>query len=402
MSDRNLSKPAAAAVTIRSALAKILAGSLVSLGLLASAGCRQSAAEPPSVQASKHDAGVDVELSPRALAAAGLHTDHPKRIARRTAVTAAGTLEFVPRRVARIGPQISGRVASIGVVPGQNVARGATLAVLDSVDIGRARADYLESRSRLELAAAEVAREERLVDAGASSERALFAARTDERVAELGVKSNAERLRVLGAGTQTVAGSGAALTAPIGGKVLEIRARVGQPVGPTDTLVVVGATSELWLVIDLYERDLGKVHLGDEVTISTVAFPDRTFRGKVDQLGAVVDPVRRVLEGRIVLENPDDLLKPGMTATARILSAPDSTSTVIAVPRGALQSIDGQPFVFVEHGPGKFEMRAVERGSDLEDGVEVLRGLAGSETIAVDGSFILKSEVLREQMGAND
>lgn len=410
MNASKVAKAVAGAVRFRWLPPQIARGAMITQCFLAAACCREKVPEPPPAQANQHDQHhdqhhdqkADVELSPRALTAAELRLGQPKRVARRTAVTAAGTLDFVPKRVARIGPQIAGRVASIAVVPGQIVSRGTTLVVLDSVDVGRARADYLEARSRLELAAAEVAREERLVDAGASSERALFAARTDQRVAEVDLKSNAERLRVLGAGTQIQGGPGAGLVAPIAGKVLEIRARVGQPVGPTDTLVVVGATSELWLVVDLYERDLGKVHLGDDVLISAVAFPDRSFRGKVDQLGAVVDPTRRVLEGRIVLENPDDALKPGMTATARILGAADPNQTTIAVPRGALQNIDGQPFVFVEQGPGKFEMRAVERGGDLEDGVEILRGLQGTETLAVEGTFILKSEVLREQMGAND
>jgi cobalt-zinc-cadmium efflux system membrane fusion protein len=196
----------------------------------------------------------------------------------------------------------------------------------------------------------------------------------------------------------------------VAGSVLEVKARIGQPVGPTDTLVVVGETDQVWLAVEVYERDLGRVRLGDEVHVTSVAFPARIFRGKVDQLGSVVDPERHVLEARIVLPNPDGDLKPGMMATARILGAPaggagagdGGTGNALVVPRQAVQTIDGQPFVFVVRGPGKFELRAVERGGDLEGDVEVLRGLSVDEEVVVDGSFILKSEVLKAQMGAND
>jgi cobalt-zinc-cadmium efflux system membrane fusion protein len=92
-----------------------------------------------------------------------------------------------------------------------------------------------------------------------------------------------------------------------------------------------------------------------------------------------------------------------MTATARILGAAEGDAgTVLAVPRGAIQTIDGQPFVFVQREPGKFEMRGVERGADVDGEVEIARGLSGDETIVTDGTFILKSEALKAQMGAND
>jgi cobalt-zinc-cadmium efflux system membrane fusion protein len=145
------------------------------------------------------------------------------------------------------------------------------------------------------------------------------------------------------------------------------------------------------------------VHAGDDVRATAVAYPDRLFEGTVDQLASVVDPERRVLEARIVLHNPDGALRPGMTATARILGAAEAGAPpVVSVPRVALQNIDGQPFVFLDLGGGKYALRAVERGVDLEQGVEIKQGLSGDETIVTEGSFILKSEVLRSQMGSND
>jgi multidrug efflux pump subunit AcrA (membrane-fusion protein) len=159
----------------------------------AASACKQpTEAEPAS---EKKEPGVDVSLSPRALAGAKLSTGRPQRVPRRSSLTVAGLVDFVPSHVARIGPQISGRVASVPVTPGQTVNRGAVVVTLDSVDIGRARADFLQAKSQVLLAESELARENRLIDAGASSERAQQTARTSLELAYLGSVYGPRRFR---------------------------------------------------------------------------------------------------------------------------------------------------------------------------------------------------------------
>ncbi len=361
--------------------------------------CKEKAPEPAK---DPKEEGVDVKLAPKALAAARLSTAVPRIVPRRASVTAAGKVDFVPSRVARVGPPIAGRVGQIPVVVGQKVGRGAVLVTLDSVDVGRARADFAAAKTRLEQTKAEVERETRMLAGGATSERAVLLAQTDQAQAQNALRATEDRLATLGIGA-AASGQSVSLVAPISGTVLQVNARVGQPVGPTDTLVVVGETEQVWLSVDVYERDVGKVHAGDEVRVTSIAFPGRVFDGKVDQLGAVVDAERHVLDARIVLSNVDGALKPGMTATARILAeALGDGGTALVVPRHALQTFDGQAFVFVQREVGKYEMRPVERGAELDDDVEIVRGVSTGEVVVVDGSFILKSEALKAQMGAND
>ncbi len=382
----------------------------MALAVLLMGGACKGKAEPEAPKKEAKEEGVDVALSEQGLEAAQLTTTKARTQPRRTSVGVVGVVDFTPSRVARIGPTISGRVGSVLVSPGQKVARGTVVATVEGVDVGRARADWMGARSRLDLASSEVAREEKMVAGGASSERSLQAARNEKRLAEAELRAAEGRLGALGIrGSEGPVSSTVPLTSPLAGTVLEVKARIGQPVGPTDTLVLVGETSEVWLKVDLYERDLDRVHLGDQVKVSTVAFPGRTFLGKVDHMDPAVDPERHVLGARIVLPNPDGALRPGMTATARVLGAAVGGDTdggagalMITVPRGAIQTIDGAPFVFVEKAKGKFEMRAVERGQDLEGDVEILHGLKDGEPIVSEGSFILKSEILREQMGSND
>ena len=270
-------------------------------------------------------------------------------------------------------------------------------------------AELLTASAQLQRAEKEVARELSLVDSRATTERELVAAKTTESVARIDVRAAEERLRAYGAGRSASAGGGVSLSTPIAGRVLEMNARLGQSIGPADTLFVVGDVGEVWLVADVHERFFPSVKQGDTVKVSVVALPGRTFDGRVDQIGGMVDPSTKAFRARIVLPNPDGALLPGMSATARIHHATTGAKErVVSVPRAALQSIDGLPFVFVE-GPGtdgkggrKFEMRAVERGGEAEGRVEIFRGVREGETVVGDGSFLLKSEVLREQMGKND
>ncbi len=358
--------------------------------------------KPPEPQKEPKEDGVDVKLAPKALEAAHLSTASPRSIARRASVSAAGKVDFVPSRVARVGPPIAGRVGTIPVVVGQKVGRGTVLVTLESVEVGRARGDYLAAKTRVEQTKAEVERENRLLAGGATSERAVLVAQTEQVQAQAQLRAAEDRLSTLGLGA-SANGQSVSLVAPIAGTVLQVNARMGQPVGPTDTLVVVGETEQVWLGVDVYERDVGKVHVGDEVRVSSIAFPGRVFEGKVDQLGSVIDPDRHVLDARIVLPNQDGALKPGMTASARILGeAAGDGGTALVVSRHAIQTVDGSPFVFVQREPGKYEMRPVERGTELDDDVEILRGLDAKDVVVVDGSFILKSEALKAQMGAND
>ncbi|HSO32208.1 MAG TPA: efflux RND transporter periplasmic adaptor subunit [Labilithrix sp.] len=365
----------------------------------ASYGCKPKAPEP---QKEPKEDGVDVKLAPKALAAAHLTTAQPRSIPRLASVTAAGKVDFVPSRVARIGPPIAGRVGTIPVVVGQKVGRGAVLVTLESVEVGRARADYLAAKTRLEQTKAETERENRLLAGGATSDRAVLVAQTEQAQAQAQLRASEDRLSTLGLGV-SASGQSVSLVSPIAGTVLQVNARMGQPVGPEATLVVVGETEQVWLEIDVYERDVGKVHVGDDVRVTSIAFPGRVFEGKVDQIGSTVDPERHVLEARIVLPNQDGALKPGMTASARVMGAAvGDGGTALVVSRHAIQTVDGQPFVFVQREPGKYEMRPVERGAELDDDIEILRGLKADETVVVDGSFILKSEALKAQMGAND
>ena len=344
-----------------------------------------------------------VELSPEALKAAELSTSKAVAADRASFLLVAGSIELIPSRVARVGPRVAGRVTALKVKTGDEVKLGALLALIESVEVGRSRAELLVAEAHLSRAEKEVARETSLIDSRASTDKDLVAARTNESVARIDAQAARERLRAYGAGPSPTAGGGVALTTPVAGRVLEMSARLGQSVGAADTLFVVGDVGEVWLLVDVHERFFSSVKQGDNVKVTVLALPGRTFEGRIDHLGGMVDPNTKAFRARIALTNPDGALLPGMSANARIHHATtEQKERVVTVPRAAVQSMDGLPFVFVERSPGHYEMRAVERGGEAEGRVEIVRGVAADETVVGDGSFLLKSEVLREQMGKND
>jgi membrane fusion protein, heavy metal efflux system len=397
------------AVRARAAPALVFAFWLV-FGAPACKGGKSAEAEPGGGKAGAAGGAKLVELSPEALAAAKLVLEKAELGERAQSTQVSGSIEFVPNRVARVGPRSAGRVTSLKVEPGARVAAGAMLATVDSIEVARARADYASAVAQAELAERELQRERELLGSKATTEREVNAARAKDSVGRVELRAAEERLRAFGASTPAPgasaapgpAGGSVVLTTPLAGLVLDVKARVGQSVGPADTLFVVGEIDEVWLLVDVHERYYPFVREGDRVKVSVLALPERTFEGRVDSIAGVLDEVTKAARARIVLPNPDRALKPGMSARARIVHASGPADQVVSVSRAALQTIDGLPFVFVEKKPGSYELRTVERGVEAEGRVEIKRGVEAGEVVVADGSFLLKSEVLREQMGKND
>lgn len=381
-----------------------LAGALA-IAWLGCAREREATPSPEGAASAERRAG-EVTLAPEALAAARLKTQLPRRSARRTLVTIAGVIDFAPDRVARVGALVEGRVSAVKVKPGQAVRAGDELATLTSVAAGTASASLASARARLAQADQELSRQKVLLEAKATSESALLAAQTTRALAAADAARASAEISALGAsGATTIT-----LRAPLDGDVLAAEVRVGQAVSASDVLFVVGRIDEVWLSFDVYERDLGRVHVGDAAHVTLLAYPERSFEGKVDHVGLLVDPLRRALPARVVLANPDGALKPGLSASARILGVPPTidgrpAGDVLLVPRAAVQTYGGSPIVFVQRGPaaaGAFDARPVERGADLGEEIEIVRGLSTDEAVVVEGAFVLKSELLRDQMGKND
>jgi cobalt-zinc-cadmium efflux system membrane fusion protein len=184
---------------------------------------------------------------------------------------------------------------------------------------------------------------------------------------------------------------------PIGGVVLERLVTPGTTVVPGTPLFVVSELSTLWAVAEVDESHLSQVQTGRPVEVSVAAYPNDRFSGTITFIADVVNPKTRRITVRSTVPNPDGRLKPEMFATVAL--GDGAPRDVIVVPQGAIQTIDGRQSVFVADGHGRFAPRAVKLGAEQDGLVEVTEGLEAGQQIAVSGSVILKSELLKTSAG---
>ena len=318
------------------------------------------------------------------------------------ALSLTGEVRLNETVVVHISARTAGIIRKVYVQPGQAVARGAPLFDVDSTEAGEAQGAYLESRAQLSLAEKRLARLSELHDGGITSDKDFQRAEQEREVAEIRARVAEAKLGRLGAGVS--AGSGKiAIRAPTAGKVIEMHAVVGETVEPHRSVMVLGDLSSLWVFADLYEADLARLLEQQQrgpvsAGVSVKAFPEQEFHGIVGLVASTMDRRSRTVRVRVDVDNPDGRLRPGMFATVRLYLT--AAGAVLAVPHSAVLRDEGRAFVFRHHQGEYYVRRPVTTGRTWDEWVEVTAGLAGGDRLAADGSFLLKSDVLRSKMGA--
>jgi cobalt-zinc-cadmium efflux system membrane fusion protein len=319
-------------------------------------------------------------------APASVHTMAPT-------VRAAGTVTFDARKFAAVGARVSGRTRRIFRMLGDHVKVGEPLAEVESAELGRAEAQLLAARAKEKAAEAQMVREQRLADAHIVSAReaeTAVAAREAARAERVAVEQS---VAVLGGDGQGEIGV-FVLRSPIEGRVVAAKFARGQTVGPTDTLYEIADLGSVWVALEVFERDIGTIRLGDHVQITA---PDRgklSVQGRVAHVGDFVDRQTRTAAVRVVVDNPKLTLRPGQSVSARIeTTAP--AADLVSVPLQAVTRVDGSPTVFVAVDANTIGLRRVTTGPEDRTRVAIVDGLQAGENVVVGGVFALKSELFR-------
>jgi RND family efflux transporter MFP subunit len=176
---------------------------------------------------------------------------------------------------------------------------------------------------------------------------------------------------------------------------MERKVSVGTVVSSGDPLFTIANLSSLWLIAAVNEADMARVKPGQQVELTVRAFGDRKFTGRVLQLGERLDPNTRTLQVRVLVPNPQGLLKPEMFATAKFAAVAERP--VIQLPAAAVQELKGKQVVFVQSAAGAFVPQEVRTGITAEGKVEVVSGLQPGTPVVVSGAFLLKSELLKSE-----
>ena len=322
------------------------------------------------------------------------------------AVAGRGTSEIIApvvinydaTKVAQVTARAPGVVKRVSTDIGAWVSAGTALAVIESAAVSSDQSRLTAARSRVQMAETTYRRESELEKKGISAKREVQAAHQSLREATAELESLQASLRGVGANN----GSGGRYTvkAPVSGVVTQRTVSIDRYVDSQTLLFEIVDTSSMWAEVALPEAELGTVKAGTKVVITMDGLGGRDYRGSIAHIAPVIDPQTRTAKARVKLANPNGLLRANMYGQARISAGGNHSST--AVPRGAIQRAKSVKLAFVRLAPNEFEARRVQVASNHGSGdlVEIASGVEVGEEIVVAGSFLLKTETLKDSIGA--
>lgn len=314
------------------------------------------------------------------------------------AVVTSGKVTFDDLRVAHVFSPVTGRVVRIDAEPGQRVKKGASLAAIESPDVGSAFSDLAKAHADLEAAERDYERQKDLYDAHAASQKDYETALNNFQKAKAELSRAQKKASLLSKGGVDSVTQQYTLRAPIDGEVVARNLSPGMEVvgqysqGNAVELFTLGELDRVWVLADVFEMDLGRIKTGARVAVHVVAYPNRVFEGRVDWVSGQLDPNTRTAKVRCAIDNPDRDLKPEMYATVSISVA---ERKALAIPRSAMLRLGDQTVVFVETGAApdglvRFERRPVAVDEDEGgDFLPVTHGLLRGEKIVTSGAILL-------------
>ncbi|MHC4414995.1 MAG: efflux RND transporter periplasmic adaptor subunit [Planctomycetota bacterium] len=344
--------------------------------------------------------------SPETARAAGLAFEEVVARPVRETVSCAAELAFNGDRYARLAARASGVVSAVHRDLGDHVAPRDVLATVDSVAMGSAKAEYLQALTLLTLWEKNHASEQALEASHVATARDVLEAETKLVESRIALDSSAQKLRNLGLSEEAirrVAGdndtsSGLAVTAPFAGVVVQRDAVIGEVVDRARPLFAIADTSIMWAWLDLYEADVARVRVGQPVEIGIEGLGDRVFTGTVTWISSHVDPRTRTLKVRATVDNADGLLRANMFGHGQITAR--QRDEAIVIPKSAVQWEGCCNVVFVRHTDTVYQPYKVDLGYEVDGSYVVENGLAAGEMIVTEGAFLLKTEILKGNIGA--
>lgn len=370
---------------------RVIALGTVAALALSFAGCKESAPASNN-HANSSDTAELFTIPSDQMTHVQVITVEPAKLTRMLRLT--GAVTYNGFHTTPVITQVSGPVNRIAVVPGQMVTRGEPMLYVASPDYSQLRSNYLKARDAYSLAQKSYARAKDLYEHHALAEQNLEQAESAEVQAQGDLTAAEAALKVLGINDPNALLTAppsyeASVKAPISGQVVEQDVAVGQLLQPGATqCFVISDTSNVWVLVNVYQKDLPYVRVGDPVTIRTDSYPD-TFNGRISYLAAALDPNTRTLQARIDTNNPGQKLKKDMYVVASVDAGTEQNA--IALPDAAvLRDAENQPFVYVQQGDNQFGRRSVTIGDSVKGQTQILSGLKAGDRVIGDGGLFLQ------------
>ena len=313
-----------------------------------------------------------------------------------TTLNANGSVTPDVNRTIHVTSLGSGRVLELKVRLGDYVKKGQELLSIRSADLAGAFSDYQKAAADERLAQKALERAQLLYSHGALAEKDLQQAEDTEEKAKVDVQNTEQHVRILG-GDPAHPSSNFELRAPLSGTIVEQNVSGFEGIKSLDStpnLFTIADLTQVWVLCDVYENDLGEVHLGDTAEIRLNAYPDKTYRGKVADISRVLDPATRSAKVRIVLANGDASLRPGMFAVSTFRSR--KSQSRIVVPSTAIIRLQDKDWAFRKDGAQQFRRVEVHTLGGIADGMQPIQdGLKAGEQV-VGNALEFSSEVAEQ------
>mgnify|MGYP002651440387 FL=1 len=314
--------------------------------------------------------------------------------------TLPGKLVVNTDQQAQISPNFSGYVEQVNVALGQSVQKGQTLAVLILPELIDQQANLRMAQANLDLARKDYQREQQLWSQGISAKQDYQRAENAYRQAQITVQSSQARLNALGASGNN--NGRFLIKAPISGVISKKDIVVGENVQLADQLFVIENLKDLWLEFNLPNTSNIQLQVGQILNFKTNG-SDQNYQAKVQTLNSQADLQTGRLQVRAKVTTQADVLRPNVLVNVFVTDA--QAKTALRVQKKALQQVEGKPVVFVieseEKGLVHLKAQPIEVGVSSQDGqwLEVISGLTEGQKYIADGSFLLKSELEKDEAG---
>ncbi len=376
-------------------------------------------------------AGDEVHLSSNAVRLAGIESVPITEKANLTEIKTTGQIKADENRVFHINSLVPGRIVKDNVTLGKTIKAGAVLAVVQNLEVAKTFGDYIskahdneteikELKAKLELYQKNMDRLNALNREGIVAQKDFVAAQSILKVGQIDYQAAQEHaihirseakamLSAYGVDLDQIEKNGmdireiktgSPLVSPRSGVVIEKTVTVGDVVNPSQPLYVVADLSEVWLDITVYDKDLENIKQGEPVRFQSDSLRNLKVEGKITYIQPSAGENTRTFLARASLPNPRTQLKPGMFGQVSIKTAEGTRKPFL--PDSAIQKNGADTFVFVDEGSNSFQKRTIQLGERLGDGYLVNDGLHSGERIVENGSFQLKSELLKAQVGGDD
>jgi cobalt-zinc-cadmium efflux system membrane fusion protein len=310
-------------------------------------------------------------------------------------VKLSGEVSFNDSKVVKVYPFSSGKVLEVMVSLGDRVSQGQTLAIIKSADVSGNYSDLTVAVTDSVVAKKQWDNTSALYKNGIASEREYTEAKENYNKAV----ASAEKLRTqiaINGGGQTSASGVYVVKAPISGYVVEKNAEAGSFIRSDNgqNIFTVGDINDVWIWANVYESDVSKVKEGYEADVTTLAWPGKVFKGKIDKVNQVLDPQTKVMRVRIALDNSNHELKPEMFAN--VLVQNKQTQQMVTIPKSGVITDNGKTFVVAYHDKCSLELKPVDIFKTVGDNTYISGGLQPGDKLLTSQQILYYRALIGE------